>query len=162
MSILNIKSPEEWVTHETGLSGWTCSLFVVFFSNNLYVALLICIEHFFTNIELYTLYIYVYMYIYICIYICICIYIYIYICIYIYIYIYIYIFVYMYIYICVYVYIYIWRCGLPCHEVLNAVVPEKSIHKLKNQRRRIDSLWLWAWVSRRSARQTDLSDWLVL
>ena len=27
-----------------------------FFSNNLYVALLICIEHFFTNIELYTLY----------------------------------------------------------------------------------------------------------
>ena len=36
------------------------SLFVVFFSNNLYFALLICIEQFVTNIELYTLYIYIY------------------------------------------------------------------------------------------------------
>ena len=33
-----------------------------FFSNNLYFALLICIEHFFTNIELYTLYMQLYIY----------------------------------------------------------------------------------------------------
>ena len=37
-------------------------------------------------------------------------------------------------------YIYIWRNGLPWHKVLNAVVGEQSIHKLKNQRRCIDSL----------------------
>ena len=41
--------------------GCSCSLFVVFFSNNIYFALLICIEHCFTNIELYTLYIYTYV-----------------------------------------------------------------------------------------------------
>ena len=35
---------------------------------------------------------------------------------------------------------YIWMYGLPWHKVLNAVVAEQSIHKLKNQRRRIDSL----------------------
>ena len=34
-----------------------------FFSNNLYFALLICIEHFFTNIELYTLYMNICIYI---------------------------------------------------------------------------------------------------
>ena len=44
------------------------------------------------------------------------------------------------IYIYIYIYIYIWRYGLPWHKVLNAVVAEQSIHKLKNQRRRIDSL----------------------
>ena len=33
---------------------------------------------------------------------------------------------------------YIWRYGLPWKKVLNAVVAELSIHKLKNQRRRID------------------------
>ena len=37
-------------------------------------------------------------------------------------------------------FMYIWRYGLPWHKVLNAVVAELSIHKLKNQRRRIDSL----------------------
>ena len=38
------------------MSGCSCSLFVVFFSNNIYFALLICTEHSFTNIELYTVY----------------------------------------------------------------------------------------------------------
>ena len=32
-----------------------------------------------------------------------------------------------------------WRYGLPWHKMLNAAVAEQSIHKLKNQRRRIDS-----------------------
>ena len=36
--------------------------------------------------------------------------------------------------------IYIWRYSLPWHKVLSAAVAELSIHKLKNQRRRIDSL----------------------
>ena len=53
---------------------------------------------------------------------------------------------------------YIWRYGVPWHKVLNAVVAEQSIHKLKNQRRRIDSLWLW--VSRQSARRTDLFQYI--
>ena len=51
-------------------------------------------------------------------------------------------------YVCVYVcvcmylciYIYIWRYGLPWHKLLNAVIAELSISKLKTQRRRIDSL----------------------
>ena len=41
---------------------------------------------------------------------------------------------------CIYEIIHIWRYGLPWHKLLNAVVAEQSIHKLKNQRRRIDSL----------------------
>ena len=36
-----------------------------------------------------------------------------------------------------YIYIYIY---ILWHKLLNAVVAEQSIHKLKNQRRRIDSL----------------------
>ena len=43
----------------------TVVVYSLFFSNNIYFALLICIEHCFTNIELYTLYICVYIYIYI-------------------------------------------------------------------------------------------------
>ena len=39
-----------------------------------------------------------------------------------------------------YLYVYIWRYGLPGHKVLNAVVAELSIDKLKNQRQYIDSL----------------------
>ena len=35
-----------------------------------------------------------------------------------------------------------WRLSLPWHKVLNAVVAELSIHKLKDKRGRIDSLWL--------------------
>ena len=48
-----------------------------------------------------------------------------------------------------------WGQSLPWHKVLNAVVAELSIYKWKNQRGRIDSLLLW--VSRLSARQTELS-----
>ena len=44
--------------------------------------------------------------------------------------------------------------SLPWHKVLNAVVAELSVYKWKNQRGRIDSLLLW--VSRQSARQTEL------
>ena len=44
-------------------------------------------------------------------------------------------------------YIYIWRYGLPWHKVLNALVAELNIHKLKNQRRCIDSLYLCVFLN---------------
>ena len=58
-----IKSPDEWATTKQACRDEL--VVYLFFFSHIYFALLLCIEHCFTNIKFYTLYIYtVYIYIY--------------------------------------------------------------------------------------------------
>ena len=77
VKIILMKSPDEWATTKQ-----TCSdelvAYLSFSSHNIYIALLLRIEHCFTKVKIFTLYIYIYIYIFIYIYIYIYIYIFIY------------------------------------------------------------------------------------
>ena len=70
VKIILIKFPDEWATTKQAC-GDELLVYLSFSSHNIYIAQLLCIEHCFTKVKNFTLYIYIYIYIYIYLYTCI-------------------------------------------------------------------------------------------
>ena len=65
VKIILLKSPDEWATTKQ-VCGDELVVSFSFSSQNIYIALLLCFEHYFTKVKIvHLIYIYIYIYIYI-------------------------------------------------------------------------------------------------